>query len=288
VLPHVSPPPGVTIFYEVKADLKADEMQVMADAGVRRIQPGIESLSTPTLKLMKKGTTSFHNLRFLRNCALYGITPLWNILVGFPGEAEDAIFEKYLVDLPRLVHLPPPITVATVAFQRFSPYFTQAKEYGLDLRPAEYYHFIYPFPEEVLSRLGYYFVDDNRSAPYAQVTARWVQALRDAVADWRRRWEGDAGAPRAELYFTGDGGVYDTRSGDRVTHRLDALQLEVLESLEIPRKSGRLANRLDDFANSDVEAAIESLEALDLVFREGEQVMSLVLPRRTQPAARAA
>jgi hypothetical protein len=82
--------------------------------------------------------------------------------------------------------------------------------------------------------------------------------------------------------------VYDTRSGDRVTHRLDALQLEVLESLEIPRKSGRLANRLDDFANSDVEAAIESLEALDLVFREGEQVMSLVLPRRTQPAARAA
>ena len=34
------------------------------DAMVLEVQPGIESLSTSTLKLMRKGTTAFQNIRF--------------------------------------------------------------------------------------------------------------------------------------------------------------------------------------------------------------------------------
>ena len=46
----------------------------MATAGVRAIQPGIESLSTRILKLMRKGATRLINVRLLKWAAYYGMT----------------------------------------------------------------------------------------------------------------------------------------------------------------------------------------------------------------------
>ncbi len=50
------------LFYEVKANLKPHELGALAAAGVRTIQPGIESLSTPVLKLMRKGVRGTRQL----------------------------------------------------------------------------------------------------------------------------------------------------------------------------------------------------------------------------------
>src|SRR5215471_16130009 len=71
VLPKLTPPSGAHLFYEVKADLSEGDVEVLAKARVTRIQPGIESLATSTLKLMKKGTTVFQNLVLLKNCSTY-------------------------------------------------------------------------------------------------------------------------------------------------------------------------------------------------------------------------
>ncbi len=49
---------GVTLFYEIKANLKREQVELLRDAGVAALQPGIESLSTPVLRLMRKGTTA--------------------------------------------------------------------------------------------------------------------------------------------------------------------------------------------------------------------------------------
>jgi ribosomal peptide maturation radical SAM protein 1 len=84
VFPKLTPPDGTVIFYEVKADIKDWEMEILSRAGVTHIQPGIESLATSTLKLMGKGTTSFQNVNFLKNCRRFGIYPAWNLLIGFP------------------------------------------------------------------------------------------------------------------------------------------------------------------------------------------------------------
>jgi magnesium-protoporphyrin IX monomethyl ester (oxidative) cyclase len=122
----------MAIFYEVKADLSESDLAVLADSGVKFVQPGIESLATSTLKLMKKGTTAFQNLRLLKLCSTYGIHPLWNLLVGFPGEGED-VYRRYVDLLPLIVHLQPPTGVYPVRFDRFSPYYNQRQSYGLDL-----------------------------------------------------------------------------------------------------------------------------------------------------------
>ncbi len=95
-----------SIFYEVKANLKREQLHTLSRAGIRILQPGIESLSTHVLKLMRKGTTMLQNVRLMKWAHYYGIKVAWNLLTGFPGETlED--YERQARLMPLLVHLPP-------------------------------------------------------------------------------------------------------------------------------------------------------------------------------------
>ena len=198
VLPYVDTPPNLSMFYEVKADLDEHDFQVLARARVLVVQPGIEALNTSTLKLMRKGTSVFQNLRFLVNALRYGVRPLWNLLIGFPGEGIE-VYHKYVGELPLLTHLHPPTGVFPVRFDRFSPYFEE-ESYGLKLRPLDWYGLTYPFPAEALADLAYYFADQNYLAPYALNAARMVGPLREKVERWQALWA--AGSPRSCAWWS--------------------------------------------------------------------------------------
>jgi len=279
VFPHLVPPPGVHVFYEVKADIKEWEMEILSQAGVNEIQPGIEALATSTLKLMGKGTTSFQNISFLKSCVRYAIRPAWNLLIGFPREGEQ-VYEKYLLDLPLLMHLPPPSGAFPVRFDRYSPYFTRAKEYGLDLAPYEFYNAIYPFGDEAVKNIGYYFEDRNYDADYLVRLTAWQDRLMAAVGRWKERWRGTDGRPAAELRLRQlDGAfvVHDTRSGEPVQHRLSDVSLNLLRAA---RSQGLAPRALGDKAGLDpsaVEAEIAHLRALGLLFEEDGRFIGLVL-----------
>ncbi len=273
VLPFLDTPGNVSLFYEVKADLTEDDFRVLRNARVLDIQPGIEALNTSTLKLMRKGTSAFQNLQFLLNSARYGIRPAWNLLIGFPNEPID-VYEKYLVDLPLLTHLPPPAGVHPVRFDRFSPYFDEADAYGLDLRPLDWYGLTYPFPREVLAELAYYFADHNYAAAYATNTARMLMKLRQKVDRWRALWERPERRPR--LYLRdgrGDATVYDSRSGTAVVHVIDTEARLLLDALTTPKKVPALVGELPGL---DVERVLGGLVQKGLVFHEGERFLSLV------------
>ncbi|HEU0052912.1 MAG TPA: RiPP maturation radical SAM C-methyltransferase, partial [Longimicrobium sp.] len=273
VLPFVDTPPGVFMFYEVKADLTEDDFRVLAKARVLRIQPGIEALNTSTLKLMRKGTSVFQNLQFLINSVRYGITPAWNLLIGFPGEGIE-VYEKYLGELPLLTHLYPPAGVFPVRFDRFSPYYEEAAEYGLDLQPLDWYELTYPFPREALANLAYYFSDQNYAAPYAMNAARMVGRLREKVDRWHALW---ADGPAPELRLEERGGeawVFDSRSGAPDAYPVGDAGRRVLEALTIGKKIPNLARELPDV---DVEEELDRLSERGLIFHEGERYMSLVL-----------
>jgi len=47
---------------------------------MRRLEVGIESLSTPVLKLMRKGTTLLQSVQFLRQAREMGLEVVWNLL----------------------------------------------------------------------------------------------------------------------------------------------------------------------------------------------------------------
>ena len=53
---------GYELFYEVKSSLRREQLRLMAQAGVRSIQPGIESLSSNVLRLIQQISLVAHSL----------------------------------------------------------------------------------------------------------------------------------------------------------------------------------------------------------------------------------
>jgi ribosomal peptide maturation radical SAM protein 1 len=157
-----------TFFYEVKANLRKEQLAMMRDAGIVWIQPGIESLSSRVLKLMDKGITGLQNIRLLKWAREYGIKVSWNLLYGFPGE-EPADYEEIFDTLLSISHLEAP-GVARLLLERFSPYFENPEKYGIRiLGPVKHYELIYPVKREMLMKLAYdfqYWIDDLTPNPF--------------------------------------------------------------------------------------------------------------------------
>jgi ribosomal peptide maturation radical SAM protein 1 len=279
VLPRLETPEGASLFYEIKADLKEREMAVLAAARVTRIQPGIEALSTTTLKLMRKGTTSFQNIKFLKYCQRYRIEALWNLLVGFPNEPEE-VYVKYHDDLPLLTHLQPPSGAFPVRFDRFSPYHSQAREYGLKLKPSEHYEMIYPFPKDEFQNFAYFFVDEDYQARYIAVTARWLGKLRERIAHWQIRWHQRDRRLKPELTIKQSRGrqvVYDSRSGTVVEHVISPLCWRVLDLLEEQHRLSWLVEKLAPLSEDEIATGIILLKQKGLLFEEEGIYLSLVI-----------
>src|SRR5690349_6012680 len=278
VLPFVRTPENVEIFYEVKADLTESDVQVLAKARVKQIQPGIESLATSTLKLMKKGTSAFRNLALLKFCSMYDIAPAWNLLIGFPGEGAP-VYEKYINDLPLLVHLFPPSGVYPVRFDRYSPYFVKAEEYGLDLHPLDYYPLIYPFPEDAIDNLAYYFSDLHIYSEYAQTMSKWIMKIREKVDRWIESWE--SGRVRPKLFLRQNGNqsvVRDSRSNEVAEYPLGENSTRALRYLAVkPRDLVDLAREFRDVDGFDAKQELAFFKERGLVFEENERFFSLVI-----------
>jgi ribosomal peptide maturation radical SAM protein 1 len=278
VLPFVKTPENVALFYEVKADLSESDVQTLAQARVKIIQPGIESLATSTLKLMKKGTSAFRNIALMKFCAKYGIEPAWNLLVGFPGEGEE-VYRKYLDDLPLLTHLQPPTGVYPVRFDRYSPYFMKSKEYGLDLHPLDYYSLIYPFSEGELSNLAYYFGDMNLSADYAQTVTKWIGQLKEKIDFWIDSWGEDGSHPELTLCENGEGSmIRDSRSGELREYHIGETGSRILKLLgDKPKLMGDVAKEFAGVEGFDAAKEIATLREKGLLFEEDSRFVSLVL-----------
>jgi len=281
VLPYLNTPPEMTLFYEVKADLSEDDVQMLARSRVKSIQPGIESLATSTLKLMKKGTNAFQNLQLLKWCSMYDVSPEWNLLIGFPGEGDD-VYKKYVRDLPLLTHLPPPSGVYPVRFDRYSPYFNKALEYKLDLTPLDYYKFAYPFDENTLSKLVYYFADKNADSDYFVMMVKWIGKIEEKFQPWRTLWYGGRNGGRPMLYFKEKGRtstIFDSRSGKSIERKVSEVGTQILDMLEKPRRTLDLTLELSRHPGVEVEKEMAHLREAGLIFEEGDRLFSLVLPK---------
>ncbi len=176
---------GVSLFYETKANISKKQLGIMKLGGVIAIQPGIESLSDSILKIMKKGVTALQNIQTLKWCREYGITTLWNMIWGFPGEPK----EEYggmagLVKL--LVHLHPPSGFGKLILDRFSPYFIDPMQNGIaNVRPWIAYRFLYPLNDKDLARIAYHFDFDYSDG---RDPRSYTKELELELLNWKSLW----------------------------------------------------------------------------------------------------
>lgn len=267
------------LFYEVKSNLKRAQLRTLSRAGVGVIQPGIESLSTHILKLMRKGSTMLQNVRILKWGHYYGISVAWNLLTGFPGETVED-YEAQARLIPKLVHLPPPVGGGPIWMERFSPYFTDPSFPVENLEPWGAYRFVYPEDRVDLRKIAYFFdytmgdtVPDEQLYAVKRATQEWrdswTQPKRPMLVyqrapDWiqivdRRNPE----VPQAYAFQGVDATVYDLCGDtDHTASRVRSL----------------LAESGVDADTEDVELALSRFCELGLMIDEGGSYLSLALP----------
>ena len=264
-------------FLETKSNLRFEQLRTLRRGGVRAIQPGIESFSNQVLQLMRKGCTGLQNIQLLRWCEELGITVFWNLLYGFPGEAEEE-YARMAELVPLLAHLQKPGYCGRIHVDRFSPLFTNAGLGVGEPRPAAAYSYLYPLTREQLRNLAYFFEFDyaDRREP-----ARYAGALGKEIARWPE-WTA-AGRPRLDLFLAGSMAlISDTRecarSGSFVLTGLDARIYLVCDTAQTPRSVARQLG--DSFSAEEIRARLESFRDARLMVEMDGHYLSLAVWRR--------
>jgi ribosomal peptide maturation radical SAM protein 1 len=182
----------VEMFYEMKANVTKEQIRMLREAGIRFVQPGLESLNTDVLRLMRKGTTAIQNIQLLKWCKELGVKPHWNIIWGFPEESPES-YARMAELIPVLVHLPPPLSGGPVQLQRFSPLFNQAEDFGLvNVRPNRAFPYVYRLAAEHAFNMAYHFDFEYRNK---QDIKEYTRSLLKQIRAWKSVHE------TADLFF---------------------------------------------------------------------------------------
>ena len=264
------------LYYMMKANLTRAQLRLLARAGFWGIYAGIESLSTPILRLMKKGVTGLQNVRLLKWSAEIGLTTDWALLCGFPSE-DPSEYRRLAELVPSLMHLHPPGGPYQIRVDRFSPYFAAPEASGLvNVRAGIAYRHVYPFEAADLNRLAYYF--DYEFAD-GRDPGEYTAALKGAIAEWRARGQ----ETRLELRDAGDRlEIEDTRPAAvrattvlRGPARLAYLALDAGNTARGVQAELRRTLGEEVPAAEQVERWLEEWRRDRLVMREGARYLSL-------------
>lgn len=267
---------GYEIFYEVKANLSRDQLRLMAQAGVTHIQPGIESLSSHVLRLMRKGVRAVQNVNLLRWARYYNMQVDWNLLWGFPGETEQDYADQTAA-IPHLRHLAPPVNCARIWLERFSPIFTEQDTFRLGRRtPERSYRYVYPDTVD-LERMAYFFDYKLDGGLPESVYAD----LQRAAGDWASGWQKDK-LP-ALKYWSAPHFVQisdERRPGQEGSYTLeDTLADLYLACANRPTTAAAVRRSLGlELSEEGVQEVFEEFQRLGLMCLDSQFVVALAVP----------
>lgn len=288
VLPQLTEAePKYALFYETKANLKREQVKMLAEAGVGWIQPGIESLDDNVLRLIAKGNSTLMNLQLLKWALEFGIHVSWNMLSGVPG-ACDSWYAEMAEWLPAIFHLQPPSGVIRIRYDRFSPYHSRPQDFGLSLHPSRAYQYVYPFSKDSLMRLAYSFEDSKRPghAHRGFQEGPGQQSLQDAVREWNSLW--NSSKPQLQAL---DGGLrlhfLDTRpcalQQQWTAGELESEIYRLCDCAQTPTALfEQLTARGKGVTLEVIKASIENLRAAKVALHQNGKVLALAAVSKNQ------
>jgi ribosomal peptide maturation radical SAM protein 1 len=272
----VAKPLGVTITYlDIKANLRRDQIALLARAGVQSFQAGIESLSDSILHLMRKGVTRIQNIQTLKWCRQFNLRVKWNLLYGLPSE-DPAEYAEIQNLLPLLIHLEPPMSCGHIRFDRGSAYVNDPAEYGLtNLKPTPAYQYVYhSLAEDDRAQIAYYF-----DADYPDDSANYTRGTVQAVREWQSRTDAVLDAFPAPRFIR----IVDTRTcGELKEYQFDGIAAEVYLLCDAAKTVRALIDTPSVRAQAtegEVTALLKQFIELGLMIRAGKQYLSLAVMR---------
>lgn len=273
-------------FLEMRTNVARKQMEILSEAGVKLIQPGIECLSDGLLKKIHKGTTVFQNILFMKWCRELQIRLSYNIILGIPDATREDLLTQ--LEVMRLIpHLDPPYPMP-LSLVRFSQYFHKRDQYNLkNFRPDDFYHSIFPEGTD-LWKVAYTFLADSGFEdllPIYQETVAYIQ-------QWQLWWS------RLELPYLryreapGGGVVEDWRIPTReaVTYPLTKLEAALYSccidrALDLERISEAVASRFPESTPEEIRAILADFSEKRLSLSHDGKHLSLAVMARSQDPA---
>ncbi len=279
VVPFIHNPGGISISYEVRADFDEEQIKGLAESGIRRIQPGIETFCTGVHELMNKGVDAFQCLGTMELCMKHGILAGWNLMIGFPGMTGD-MYEYLLEVIPKLVHLIPPIVVTPVRFDRYSTYWMESEKYDLDLHPFSPYQYSFPYSDSFSRDFSYYYEDRNYTSRRFRLLARYFGKLQEKINMWKGKWVTENLEEFPGLYiFTGEEErlIRDTRYGEKRVFHPTPEEEQLLSLCNLPQTEESLRQALSGMDRNQISGIVSGLLERDLIIEERNRLFSLVI-----------
>src|SRR5262249_40181909 len=215
-------------------------------------------------------------------CVEYNVTLDWNLLFGFPGETREDYVE--MIELFKQIRfLKPPTAYGPIRLDRFSPYHNNPADFGMvNVRPLAPYRYLYPFDEQSLMNIAYYFdFDYSAGEDPTGFAAEAVQY----VIQWQR--EPEIGTLCSITRPDGALTLIDTRS-DAVLPELTLTGLEQAgyefcdEIHSGSAVAAHLRKQFPDlkFTDAQVIESLDSLVANKLMLTDGLHYLSLAVAVR--------
>lgn len=268
------------VFMETKANLTKQQIQTLAQGGVKCMQPGIESLSAAQLKEMDKGVSPLQNVQCLKWSRYYNLDINWNILLGFPQETNED-YQLQIALIPSLLHLQPPESTGKLWLERFSPYFMRPEDYGVRITgPGAAYEYVYDARKVDLNKIAYDFEYEINW----KVDPVLYEQLCGLVQEWRARYFSQDRPflfyAKAMSYVT----VYDGRTDQPTSERFDWPLSYVIEFCNETPKTLEQIRRAsaDDPASAtpatSIDDAVAALVTKRILVEDKGRYFTLALP----------
>jgi ribosomal peptide maturation radical SAM protein 1 len=258
---------GPTMFYEVKSNMGEADIYALKQARATTLQPGIESLNTHLLTLLKKGVSTIRNLALLKWCRERGINVMWNLLCAIPGESSED-YDQQLLLFDRIPHFQPPTSVNPVRIDRFSPYFKNYADFGWErIEPFQEYHILHPtFDDAALSDVAYHFDGIGGITP-----GKYLKRLRSATKEWLERFQDNDG-----LFLDPEKGLVRNTASNGMRYGLAPDLMKIVELTHDVTPIERV------MAETGCQrTVIEQLAKAGILYIEGEKTLNLTI--RTKP-----
>lgn len=267
------------MFYEMRVNVSPYEFLLLAQAGLRRTQLGIEGLSTSYLQRIGKGSTVIQNLQAMRACTELGIRNLANLIVDFPGSTAAEVEETRRTIRDYALSFEP-LSCSTFRLGVDSTVDALRTEFSID-QARNHDDFRHGLPDEVWSRIE--LADLSYTPPPG--AADWT-SVREACRDWQELHRG-----RSEpLLRYRDGGsfivVEDDRFGEFRSGVFVGVERELYLYCMEARTRRQIAARFPACAESQLDAALAMFHGERLLYQEKERYLALAVAASRESAFR--
>jgi ribosomal peptide maturation radical SAM protein 1 len=270
----------LSVFAEIRATTPLAELKLMPPAGMRRVQIGIEALSTRLLRKLRKGTTAIQNLEIMKHCEALGIVSLSNLILDFPGSDEADVAETlHAMEFAGRFRPPKPVTFW---LGLGSPAWRHAGAHGLR-KVGSHPHWGRIFPPRIFRRLP--FMIQSYQGAAGRPHRLW-QPVRERLRTWTKTFDKlHRGTPAGPILSYRDGGEFllirERRpDGDAATHRLEGASRRIYLFCGHHRSLQRILATFSDLPAGRITAFLQMMTAQRLMFSESDRFLSLAVPVR--------